>query len=253
MRVPLSHPLPRIVAQDETYLQPLAALAAALVATSGPGPAIDIGANIGDTAVVIASGGLTAVTCVEGNAMFLPILRENARLAGRRGWNFRVLDRFVLDDGEPIDYRIETKGGTASLVPAGGRGSGRTAPLMITASELLRPFDEIALVKIDTDGLDLRILRSLIAALNGRALRAVFVEYTPALEQVGDEFDLLAGVGLDAVLVYDHLGRFVAQTDARDRGRIEELAASARRRDVYYDIVAIPADSAVVDLLRERG
>jgi FkbM family methyltransferase len=245
LRIPLSHPLPRILATDSRYLEPLRTLVQALRSVGIEAPAVDIGANVGDTACMIAQEGLTEVLCVEGNNAFLPMLRVNAQTAARFGWRFDVTDRYVTTSGQPV--REVTRGGTAwleSSCESEHDASGLTHNTM-GVDELFGPLDEISLVKIDTDGMDLPILDQILIERRGRILHAIFIEYTPGRDQLSDRLSRLEDAGFDTVYVYDHGGNLICSLDVGDRRLAEQLSAYAAARRAYFDLSIVSSTSPV--------
>lgn len=240
LRLPLSHPLPRILAVDANYQTPLRWLAQAI--TNGtPGIGIDVGANVGDTAVTMALGGCTTVVCIEGNAAFLPALHANVTTAGSRGWRFEVVDRYV-GTGGPSSAHVETRFGTARLVESGG--SDVPAEAFVPAASILADHATVAVLKIDTDGMDLQLLHAFLEADANRAIRSVFVEFDPSAEDIVQQSDFLAGHGFTHLHWFDHSGNFVRTTPVDDHAATEQLTAHARAGHVYYDVAAIRDDAA---------
>jgi FkbM family methyltransferase len=240
VHLPLSHPLPRILANDPSYLMPLKLLACALAETGSGGPAVDIGANVGDTAVMMAQNGLTSVVCVEGNPIFLTFLVQNAHRATEREWTFSVLDRFIGDDSDAT-ARVDTKGGTASIVrddsPHGG------SIRFISPTQLFADLPSVSVLKIDTDGMDLEILSEILRASSGTSFDAVFTEFTPDVEELNDAFDLLAEIGLDRLYWFDHHGHLVCSCAAENSRTVRELTHFGLATKSYFDVAAIRSGS----------
>jgi FkbM family methyltransferase len=241
LHLPLSHPLPRILANDSTYLMPLKLLARALAETGSVGPAVDIGANVGDTAVMLAQNGLTNVVCVEGNPVFLSYLIQNVHRATERDWDFSVVDRFIGDDKD-VTARVDTKGGTASIIrddSAHGGGSIK----FISPSQLLADLSTVSVLKIDTDGMDLEILSEILEASEGTIFDAVFTEFTPGVESLNNAFDLLTDVGLDRLYWFDHHGHLVCSCRSVDSRTVRELTGFGLATRSYFDVAAIRSGS----------
>lgn len=244
LRIPISHPLPRILATDTHYLRPLTVLAQAVASSGCTAPAVDIGANVGDTAVLMAEAGLTHVLCVEGNETFLGHLRTNAAHGADRGWNLVVVDKFV---GEPSadEYKVETRGGTAWIVESDDNSPDAQTAEFISPADLVESVDAISLLKIDTDGMDLRILSQILEASADCPVESVFVEFTPEAEPINNAFDLLGAKGLDVLYWFDHSGHLVCSTAATDSRQIAELTHFGKSANVYFDIAAVRGGSAV--------
>lgn len=244
MLIPLSHPLPRILAVDRLYQAPLRILAETMSTTTEHPIAVDIGANIGDTAITMAFGGCSTVVCVEGNPAFLPVLRSNAQRAGARGWRFDVVDRFV-SIGSAQSGSLETKFGTARLVER--ESATAQSHAFVSAADLLERYDRVDLLKIDTDGMDLQILHECLTADRDQRIHSVFFEYTPAAEDLESIADLLTQQGFSTLFWFDHRGTFVRSTDPGDVVHVRALSEAARANRGYYDIAALRCPPALID------
>jgi len=239
--LPLSHPLPRILAVDRNYQLPLRLLAESF-GRDGTS-AIDIGANVGDTAVMLALGGCTRVTCVEGNGAFIPSLRANAAAAAERGWDFRLVDRYVLVDTAGVGARVQTRYGTAKLIlddePSGSHEN------LVSVDEVLCVGDEVAILKIDTDGMDLAILESFLDIDKERAIQSFFVEFTPQAESIVPYLTYFQRHGFDELHWFDHHGNFVTSSDMQDDVTATRMTQVAAASNAYFDVAALRADTAI--------
>jgi FkbM family methyltransferase len=200
--IPLSHEMPGYRRVHPTYDSPLAVLASAFVkAAERPVRAIDIGGNVGDSAVVLADAGVKSVLCVEGLETYLRLLRINVG----------DLPEVVIAPVFVTEYVANLGGhaarGTAVVSPAAG---GTTS---CTFSDLLRDYPEFVeaqLVKIDTDGWDLAVLRSAANWLE-QSRATVFFEYDPALEAdqgyvASEVWSLLSGIGYPLARIWSNTG-----------------------------------------------
>src|SRR5262249_16620676 len=123
--LPADHALDRYQAKWRCYDRALGEIAR-LVWQKYPGSAaIDIGANVGDSAALINTPHDIPTLCIEGGEAFLPFLRENAR---RIGPHVVIETAFVGDDSASANaYALQrSEAGTAKLVadPQGGGGIG---------------------------------------------------------------------------------------------------------------------------------
>jgi FkbM family methyltransferase len=198
---------------------------ARLVAAKYPdAAAIDIGANVGDTAAVICRHQNVPVLCIEGHPAYLPYLRRNLdRLPG----GIEVAESFVgAAAGSVAVENFWAADGTAGFdndasVPAGGdRMPVRPlADILHDHPAFMRP----RLLKSDTDGADFDILLSAVAVLR-TSMPVLFFEYDPTLRQDGAEsgirtIEALASVGYGSFCVYDNFGNFleIVRRDVVDR------------------------------------
>ena len=170
-----SHHLPQILAVFPDFGRPLAEIVRALKVQ--PARVIDVGANIGDTALLLsrfAPG--TKTLCVEGDNRFMPDLTENtAQLTGI------TIAKAILGD-----HSARLRGKFASFSQHGGTGHLSLDPRadefdMYTLDDLLDRYPDFArpdVIKIDTDGYDAAILRGSARTL-AEAKPVIFYEWDP--------------------------------------------------------------------------
>jgi FkbM family methyltransferase len=160
LAMPWSHRLPDYARLFPTYGQNLVDLAVRLGEIDKPLGVIDVGANIGDSAVQILARVDARVLCVKADPEYLPYLERNAGSD----------DRCVIEFGLLVNYTAEAsglgavrKGGTTRFAQGGAGGAAAAlavAELPVRHQEL----PPIRLIKSDTDGYD----TTLIPALHGR-------------------------------------------------------------------------------------
>jgi FkbM family methyltransferase len=242
---PLSHDLPLYRRSFMHYDTALPRLARYLQTARGAMLAVvDVGANIGDSAAALLALPETRVLAIEGNERFFQL-----RTANSAQWADRLTPVHCLL-GERSEW-------LAAAIDA-GRGTGRLRPSEDTA--VLRSLADVVdeypafrnagLVKIDTDGFDIAILRGARPWL--AAVRPVlFFEYDPhfwrPITPDGARlFCELAHLGYGPLLAYDNFGWLVWSGSVRDERRLEELDASLSGREsgVYVDLCAFPATDA---------
>jgi len=222
--------------------------------------AIDIGANIGDTAAIICSRDDVATLCIEGNPVYWPYLEENARRIG----SHVVIDRSFIGEtagAQPLAVHTDPSG-TAKLVPAED-GSEIT---LRTFDQVLREhprFIRSKLIKIDVDGFDFEIIRGAVALL--KALQPIlFYEYAPIESGTGggdgmDIFRVLTEIGYNRFLIWDGYGHYMVHLTDADFDKFVDLTfflVSNRRFGpaiYHYDICAFPVgDTDLFEETRER-
>jgi FkbM family methyltransferase len=238
--LPLSHDLPLIRRLHRDYSANLGRVALAVASARPDGTAIDIGANVGDSVAIIRRATALPILCVEGDARFARILRANLPALGT---DIEVYEGLVGDQTGTAQHTLWTERGTARLV------SRESEPAVTTTSmeDLLRAFPRFAspaLVKIDTDGFDTRILRGALPALRRMPRKPVlFFEYDPyLLAQNGEDgLAMLRDLGLAGYskgLVYDNVGDLMLTADVDDRSLWGELHSyfSGRAATRYMDL-----------------
>jgi FkbM family methyltransferase len=179
LELPLSHELPFYRHDHPLYDARIGALAREL-----GGPVVDVGANVGDTAAFVRAESDVPILCVEGDERFFSLLERNAvRLDDIE------LERAFVEG--PERGRVERRAGTAKIVA--GRDDLPAKPLAAILSEHPR-FARPALLKLDTDGMDVPILLANLELLD-RLRPVLFFEYDPHLGATPEVFARLHDVG----------------------------------------------------------
>lgn len=253
LAMPWAHALPFHLARYPHYDAALPRLAAALAAREPGLRVIDVGANIGDTASLLRERGPMPILAIEADEEYFGLLQRNAReLDGVTCVRALLAETDAAAD-EPAAALTKTAG-TAHVAAGGG----------VTLDTLLRSHPEFAragLLKIDTDGFDLRVLRG-AARLLAEAAPVVFVEWSPRhWETHGgsaprDVFPLLRAAGYGTLAYYDNEGWLVGAERTAEPRLGEALCDYARAKGHYHDVLAFPArlDGFADDFLAaERG
>jgi FkbM family methyltransferase len=190
LELPLSHELPFYQHDHPRYDREVGTIAAELA-----GPVVDVGANVGDTAAAIRAASDVPILCVEGDPTFYALLERNARRLG----DVELEHAFV--EG-PASGRLERGAGTAH-VAAGDEPlcSKSLAQVLDEHPRFARP----ALLKLDTDGMDVPILLANVDLL-ARLRPVIFFEYDPALGATPDVFARLHDVGYTTADWYENTG-----------------------------------------------
>jgi FkbM family methyltransferase len=202
--LPPDHNLPFYQRRDPTY----DAYAIELVRRLGDAPltVLDLGANVGDTAVAMLSvGPHVQVRAVEGAPHFLRYLRRNVAPYAER---VEVVDRFV---GPVADLASFTRhGSTGSFRPRAPGDESHLTSTWVSPAELLSGLDGRRVVwKSDMDGFDIHVLASHWELVDG-ACDVVWFEYSPVgtlgpREDVARLVQAIATSGRH-VAVYDNVG-----------------------------------------------
>jgi FkbM family methyltransferase len=193
LALPWSHRLPDYVDAFPSYGRNLVDLAEALQMDGRPLQVLDVGANIGDSALQILARVDARVLCVDGDRYWLPFLDRNTKDEPR----ITVEPVLIVERADATPLVPVRQCGTTRFVS----GLADAAAEQITAAELRRrhaEFDDIRLIKSDTDGFDCRIVPPLARAWLD-AGPVLFFEYDPGLtRRSGDEHP---------ERVWDELGR----------------------------------------------
>ena len=197
LELPLSHELPFYQHDHPRYDRQLGTIAAEL-----GGPVVDVGANVGDSAAAIRAESEVPILCIEGDPKFFALLERNARRIGDV-----ELERAFVEG--PARGRLQRVAGTAHIVE--GDEALASKPL----AQILEghpTFSRPALIKLDTDGMDIPILLANLALLED--LRPVlFFEYDPHIGADPAIFERLREAGYRTADWYENTGEHVATVE----------------------------------------
>ena len=204
--LPPGHRLPWYQRRDPTYDRYAEGLITALTVEEPTVCVVDLGGNVGDTAVaVLQSAPQSTVISVEGESAFLEYLRRNVAPFGDR---VQVVEAFVGPvAGDRTYVKHGTSGGfSVDAAPAAD------ATKWISVADLLAmtPSPGLVIWKSDIDGFDIHLLANHWSSITERC-EVLWFEFDPTLT-LGDRqeipvlIDQLSTSGRD-VFVYDNLGR----------------------------------------------
>jgi FkbM family methyltransferase len=252
--LPWSHPLPDFARSCPTYGQNLVRLAVALharaVPASGPLRMLDVGANIGDSAAQIIANTDAEVLCVEGDPYWVNYLRKNVGDNPRATIEEALLTGVdgAWDAASPVRQH-----GTTRFVQSGEHPS--MPAISVRDLRAKHPdFDQLRLVKSDTDGFD-PVLVPAVAEAWADSGPVLFFEFDPIMARgadAGDPNDVwkkLADLGYTDLAIWDNGGDPLGRLDISDA---LTQAASLEPRPVhlgyyFWDVAACRGtDSAAV-------
>jgi FkbM family methyltransferase len=251
--LPRGHRLDWHRLRHRRYDEPVADLCALLLKKYPRLCVIDIGANIGDTAALMAKSSDVSVLCVEGNAAYLPKLRENLARISRSS---EIEQSYVGTGDVQTAGWIATSQGTASITLSEGHPQGAEAIQLRSLSSILAAhprFEDARLLKIDTDGMDAKIVMASTDVL-ARMRPIVYVEYEPvgpvAVErECRAMIERLRELGYTQFHVFDNFGNHMLRLAASETDHLHALNAYVRssRMDLipavyYYDVCAMTED-----------
>ena len=203
-----------------------------------PGDVVEIGANIGGSLVPRASDHPTLTFhCYEPVPAFFALLSANA--ASFAAPNVRLHNQAVTArDGDQIE--IFTQLGTAgALASYDGHRSIDTVKLTGRSLDTLAKGLNVRLIKIDTDGFELAVLRGGERTLTtSRPL--IFLEFHVRLMRAAGQdpthlVELLQRVGYRPRKVWDNFGNVLSDTTSFDG-----LLAHANAAEYYVDVLLEP-------------
>jgi FkbM family methyltransferase len=257
MVLPWSHRLPDYTQGDSPYGQNLVELAKRLTG-DGPIVVLDVGSNVGDSALQIAHAADAVVICVEADPYYLDFLHRNTGSDPR----FEVEPSLLVPDAADAEAtrRAVRIGGTTRFVEDAATPDSRPA---VTPSQLRERHPRTAqlrLVKSDTDGYDVAIVTAVAREWADRR-PVLFFEYDPAMTRAAGldplgVWSALAELGYREVAVWGNGGHQLGRTTVDEMPDATALLDGPRERYApsYWDVaVAHESDvegvSALVDLV----
>ncbi len=247
LALPWSHRLPDYTRQFPTYGLNLVELAAALADGSAPLSVLDVGANVGDSALQILARVDARIVCVDGDPHWWPFLYRNVGIDRR----ISVERSMITTDARAELTPVRTFGTTKFVPGTDVHGVAHTSPAELRARH--PQLERVDLIKSDTDGYDTRIVPELARewAANSPVL---FFEYDPGLSRgAGDDdpaavFTRLSELGYAHALVWDNFGHLLGTHAVDDLPRVAaDLDGDApfpRLGYHYWDVAAVHASDA---------
>jgi FkbM family methyltransferase len=213
---------------------------------SRPITAVDVGANIGDTACLAArmvSKDDVEFICIEASEDFLELLRENTS-------NLRVeiVHAIAGETTSTATKQVVTLNIGTSFIDDGGSSYETTIDSIVRGRQ-------IDLIKIDTDGYEMEVIRGSVETI-ARCKPALFLEYAPhhirtyGKTEPRDILKELSSMGYGDALAYDNLGHVIGVLpllgDAMD-----VLTTYSESRNGFYIDLFLSKDEASIRSLAE--
>ena len=198
---------------------------------------LDVGANIGDSIALFRSMNVKQhIYAVEGEMSFFGLLQKNIKEFS----DVTVFNYFLGDETKQERLVLDVSKGTGKLTATENETIEVKALDEFVKENNLK---DIKLLKIDTDGFDLKILRGGFATI--RLYKPIlFFEYDAVyLTEQGDNgiliFEDLAKLGYSKILYYDNFGKFLISITTADTAMIKQLYAYIAKHEgafPYFDV-----------------
>jgi FkbM family methyltransferase len=244
MVLPWSHRLPDYATWGPRYGQNLVDVAR-LLAERGSLTVLDVGANVGDSALQILHAADARVLCVEGDRAYLTFLHRNVDADER----VTVVEVLLTPEDQESGRTAVRTGGTTRFVD----GRGEDAMPTVSAARLRAEHPEFAdlrLVKSDTDGYDVELVPA-IAEAWADARPVLFFEYDPYLTRLAgldpvSVWPRLERLGYRRVAVWDNGAAPLGQSTTAEvagQGAVLDVPSNQRARGrTYWDVAVIHDD-----------
>lgn len=245
LEMPRAHRLPDYVSRYPAYGLNLVHLAEVLGKGAAPVKVVDVGANIGDSALQILHVTDARVLCVEGDQYWVDYLQRNVAADPRVS-----VEPSLLSYDPVASYSPVRAAGTTRFE----QGPSVETAASLTATELrvkhMDKFDDVDLIKSDTDGYDTRLVPALARAWQ-ESRPTLFLEFDPALSLAAGDPDPasvwseLAALGYGMASVWDNLGGLLGESTTEDLAlggeRLAHDIASGKYH--YWDVAVAHNDS----------
>lgn len=246
--MPWSHVLPDYARARDYYGQNLVDLAVAL-ARRAPGglKLVDVGANIGDSALQVLRQVDGSALCVEGDPYWARYLLMNVETDPQVTVEQALL---VADQGEQVELRAIRRHGTTHFEQSSSAAES-SAALPVEALRSRHPeFADARLIKSDTDGFDAALVPALARAW-ADAGPVLFFEFDPVLtrevagQDPGAVWGELAELDYDELLVWDNTGDPLGRLTVGAAPDAAASLAEARERGYdFWDVAACRTDDS---------
>lgn len=213
-------------------------IVAGMVRERFPGSwAVDVGANVGDTLAIIKGQASMPVICVEGDSICYELLQENAS----QFEEVFLVKTFLSDKPGETKVELQKTGWNTTLTEAKTDGSGQKLQFQ-TLDQVVQGLTRqarIKLLKVDTEGYDLRILRGAAGILE-RDRPVIAFELNrenvePLGDSVGDFYDYLVNLGYHHFILNDTVGRVICALNEQTKSVFLDLYQySNLGQPIYY-------------------
>ncbi|WP_426671948.1 FkbM family methyltransferase [Mucilaginibacter sp. McL0603] len=208
---------------------------------------IDVGANLGDSVALIKSGADVPVICIEGDKDIL----DRFKLNTSNFKNVKLIPTFLSDKKHEQDCEITNKGHNLTITPSSSRNG--TEKLYFSSIDTLLEESVLnqrcKLLKIDTEGHDLKILRGSEKFLAEVKPTILFEFNRNNLDQLEKDpaqiFHWLLEKNYRKILFYESDGRFMFSSDLSDAQFIKQIFnyVDGKNSKIYYlDLIVFHAD-----------
>lgn len=252
--LPHNHSLPRFQKEFKLYDRQLPRIAA-IVEKYNPNTIIlDIGANVGDSALAIRSACNLTIWCVEGEKYYLKYLKKN--LGAFRN-DISIYEFFLGSKRDLIRIDVQNNGTTARIKNSdSGQYIQVCHPSEIYEQELNSNLanpgrKNISFIKIDTDGFDFSILTGFLPYIEKNSPELYF-EYEVNDKKTHNEsieiISKLCDLGYEFV-IFDNFGNLMRTADNVDAFiEINKYLISCKENGggIYYCDVLASKNSAII-------
>lgn len=250
MTLPRRHGLPHFARPGSPYAENLVDLARLIAEKEGTVCVLDVGANVGDSALFVLDQAPASVVCVEPDPQWQSYLETNVGALDNVVVEPSVL---VAPEAADVSLAIVHQDVGTSQVQQSADGTGLPT---ITTDELLVRFPELAdvrLVKSDTDGYDVMLVPALARTFLP-SKPVLFFEFDPRPTALAtpdlvpnDIWATLVDLGYESAVIWDNGGSLIGPAptaELEERSAVLELTPEARGYG-FWDVAVAHKDDPV--------
>lgn len=242
MVLPRRHLLPYFISGDSPYGKNLEDLAVELTRGERSSSILDIGANVGDSTLLMRDRAAATYVCVEPDPRWLDYLHRNVDSCP----DVHIEPSILVPPGHADHYSLVHEDvGSSRLEPV---GTDQGLPVISTDVLLERHpcLSAVRLIKTDTDGYDVLLVPALARTFRS-SLPVIFFEFDPRPTRVvtpeidpADLWSQLEGLGYTSAAVWTNAGELVgAFPTSRLREESRRLDDDAKTRGYGFWDVAV--------------
>ncbi len=230
------HPIEEYLKAHKYYSRNLARIAKLMERKYPQFSIVDVGANIGDTIALLRSAGVNQIVyAIEGDPVYFEIMKLNLP-------QFKDAEVFLAllgEENKTEQLYIDKSEGTGKV--ANSFNKVQVEKLDDIASKY--QFKNIKLLKTDTDGFDLKIIRGSFEIIKVQQ-PVLFFEYDAVFleeqnENGADIFVQLKRLGYNNALFYDNYGKLLLSLTIDNTATILQLYSYMKKREgafEYFDV-----------------
>lgn len=195
--------------------------------------AIDVGANIGDSAILIRQGSNPSLICIEGDNRYASLLHTNLKSYTKT----KILEVFVGERKTSVKASVVTNFGTGTI------SYNSDALLDVDCLDnIIKTKKSIKLLKIDTDGYEYSIIKGSKKLISSHK-PVLFVEFDRNRYKLHGEsdFDFITKMynwGYKYFLIYDNFGKLIQGYHMKKPLQIKDFKKMFNYKKAdYYDLV----------------
>ncbi len=171
---------------------------------------IDVGANIGDTAIMLVQNCNNLIVCIEPSDIFFPYLEKNINILDSEDRSRISIVKKLVGTGALTGKLSHTLGGTAGI----NKNEKISINNQIPLDKIIHDVSNILLLKVDTDGFDFDVIKSAQSILSDSEPILFWENYTSDDFQYGEFeklYSLLTTKGYKYIYIFDNYGNIIAE------------------------------------------